>query len=147
MYKKSNKIFLRNPINMHQMSIAFFICINEFCAVQKCLSWKWVRKIRLIFFPAECTSFPNDTVSNITDTNKVRCHIPSSCDRVTCCVYVQEVHRHAKLELNMDTCNYQMEGAIDNLRNTYALFDYSWGKWYARDLQPAVNRLLYRWVL
>lgn len=149
MYKKSNKIFLRNPINMHQI-------LNEHCLFylhkwilcsSKMFILKVSEKIRLIFFPAECTSFPNDTVSNITDTNKVRCHIPSSCDRVTCCVYVQEVHRHAKLELNMDTCNYQMEGAIDNLRNTYALFDYSWGKWYARDLQPAANRLLYRWVL
>lgn len=149
MYKKSNKIFLRNPINMHQI-------FNEHCLFYLhkwilCSSKMFILKVSeknpINFFPAECTSFPNDTVSNITDTNKVRCHIPSSCDRVTCCVYVQEVHRHAKLELNMDTCNYQMEGAIDNLRNTYALFDYSWGKWYARDLQPAVNRLLYRWVL
>lgn len=73
-------------------------------------------------------SFPNDTVSNITDPDRVRCHIPSSCDRISCCVYIPEVQRHAKLELNMDTCNYQMEGAIDNLRYTYGLFDYTFGK-------------------
>ena len=67
-------------------------------------------------------------MSNITDPDRVRCHIPSSCDRISCCVYIPEVQRHAKLELNMDTCNYQMEGAIDNLRYTYGLFDYTFGK-------------------
>lgn len=74
--------------------------------------------------------FPNDTLTSINDTDKVRCHVPSSCDQVECCVYIQPVQRHTQMELHIDTCSYNMDGAIDNLRVPYSLFNRDWGTFY-----------------
>ncbi|XP_062596534.1 uncharacterized protein LOC134257978, partial [Saccostrea cucullata] len=77
----------------------------------------------------ECKLFPNDTLTDISDTDTVRCHVPSSCDRVMCCVYIQPVQRHAQMELIIDTCTYDMEGVIDNLKVPYRILDRDWGRW------------------
>lgn len=87
------------------------------------------------FSNSECTMFPNDTLTSINDTDKVRCHVPSSCDRVECCVYLQPVQRHTQVELHIDTCSYNMDGAIDNLRVPYSLFNRDWGTFYYQTFQ------------
>ena len=38
------------------------------------------------------------------------------------------VRRHARVDLVVNTCSYQMEAVIDNLRFTRSLFTYTWGK-------------------
>ena len=77
---------------------------------------------------AECESLSNYTLPAIPHKDKVLCHIPSSCDQVSCCVYMAPVRRHARVDLVVNTCSYQMEAVIDNLRFTRSLFTYTWGK-------------------
>lgn len=84
---------------------------------------------------SECTMFHNDTLTSINNTDKVRCHVPSSCDRLECCVYIQPVQRHTQVELHIDTCSYNMDGAIDNLRASYSLFNRDWGIFYHQTFQ------------
>ena len=82
-------------------------------------------------FPyTECESLSNYTLPAITHKDQVLCHISSSCDQVSCCVYMAPVRRHARVDLVVNTCNYQMEAVIDNLRFTRNLFTYTWGKIY-----------------
>ena len=76
----------------------------------------------------ECTMFPNDTLSDLNNTDIIRCFVPSSCDLVQCCVYIQPIQRHAMVELHVDTCTYNMDGIIDNLNIPYSLFNRAWGK-------------------
>ena len=71
--------------------------------------------------------FPNDTLSDLNNTDIIRCFVPSSCDLVQCCVYIQPIQRHAQVELHIDTCRYNMEGIIDNLKIPYSLFNRDWG--------------------
>nr|XP_022295052.1 uncharacterized protein LOC111105175 [Crassostrea virginica] len=75
----------------------------------------------------ECESLSNYTLPAIPHKDKVLCHIPSSCDQVSCCVYMAPVRRHARVDLVVNTCSYQMEAVIDNLRFTRSLFTYTWG--------------------
>ena len=77
---------------------------------------------------AECESLSNYTLPAIPHKDKVLCQIPSSCDQVSCCVYMAPVRRHARVDLVVNTCSYQMEAVIDNLRFTRSLFTYTWGK-------------------
>lgn len=79
---------------------------------------------------SECGRFSNYTLPTITNKEQVLCHLPSSCDRVGCCVYIAPVKRHAQVVLLLNTCSYQMEAEIDNLRITRSLFTYTWGRNY-----------------
>lgn len=82
---------------------------------------------------SECEHFLNYTLpilTNNTSTDQVRCHLPSSCDIVRCCVYIAPVKRHAQVVLLINTCSYQMEAEIDNLKVTRNLFTYTWGRIY-----------------
>ncbi|XP_062576732.1 uncharacterized protein LOC134238620, partial [Saccostrea cucullata] len=75
----------------------------------------------------ECEQYPNYTLPILTNKNQVLCHVPSTCDRVSCCVYIAPVQRHAEVELVLNTCSYQMEASIDNLKISLNLFTYAWG--------------------
>ncbi|XP_062581277.1 uncharacterized protein LOC134243073, partial [Saccostrea cucullata] len=74
----------------------------------------------------ECEKYPNYTLPSISN-KVVVCHIPSTCDRVSCCVYIAPVQRHTEVKLLVNTCSYQMEALIDNLKISRNLFTYTWG--------------------
>lgn len=82
------------------------------------------------FFHPECENLSNYTLPTIANEDQVKCHLSPSCDQFKCCVYAAPVKRHAQVVLSMNTCSYQMEVEIDNLRITRNLFTYTWGRTY-----------------
>lgn len=76
---------------------------------------------------SECDRVLNYTLPIIANKDQGLCHVSSSCDRLTCCVYIAPIKRHAQVALVLNTCSYGMEAEIDNLRITRNLFSYKWG--------------------
>ncbi|XP_062582876.1 uncharacterized protein LOC134244633, partial [Saccostrea cucullata] len=74
----------------------------------------------------ECEKFPNYTLPTIPNKNEVLCHILSTCDRVSCCVYIAPVQRHVEMKLILNTCSYQLEAMLDNVKITRNMFKYTW---------------------
>ena len=69
------------------------------------------------------------SLTDVTHQDKVKCHIPSSCNYVRCCVYIEPVKRHTEVELKMNTCTYEMVTAVGNqvAKAEKNLFNYAWG--------------------
>lgn len=76
----------------------------------------------------DCPLIPISSLGSITDPNKVRCHLRSGCDYMSCCVYMTEVKRHVRVDLGLDVCNHTLSGSIDNLSVSTDLMDYNWGE-------------------
>ncbi|XP_056006426.1 uncharacterized protein LOC130050400 [Ostrea edulis] len=76
----------------------------------------------------ECLSgIPTSTLGNISNPAEIRCHIASSCDQISCCMYLAPVKRHVETVTKFNFCRYKMEARIDKLKDTTDLLDYSWG--------------------
>lgn len=119
----------------YQFILTKLLMPNYLSVVSVVFSLEWSFRnvfiiISLSLNDSECDRFPNYTLPTLTNKEQVLCHLPSSCDRVRCCVYIAPVKRHAQVVLSMNTCSYQMEAEIDNLRITRSLFTYAWGRNY-----------------
>ena len=80
-----------------------------------------------IFFLIECTA-RNFTSLGSFDSSKISCHMKSSCDSISCCVYIAEIMRHALVNFELDVCDHTMNGSIEQLRVSTDLMNYVWGE-------------------
>lgn len=87
----------------------------------------------------DCPLIPISSLGSITDPNKVRCHLRSGCDYMSCCVYMTEVKRHVRVDLGLDVCNHTLSGSIDNLAVSTDLMDYNWGEFKVFKMDPFEN--------
>ena len=76
---------------------------------------------------SEC---PSATVGTISNPNAIRCHMTSSCDQISCCIYLAPVKRHIEVVTKFNFCGYKLEARIDKLKDTTDLLDYVWGKFH-----------------
>ena len=81
----------------------------------------------LLLCSSEC---PSATVGTISNPNAIRCHMTSSCDQISCCIYLAPVKRHVEVVTKFNFCGYKMEARIDKLKDTLDLLDYVWGKFH-----------------
>lgn len=81
----------------------------------------------LLLCSSEC---PSATVGTISNPNAIRCHMTSSCDQISCCIYLAPVKRHIEVVTKFNFCGYKLEARIDKLKDTTDLLDYVWGKFH-----------------
>lgn len=58
----------------------------------------------------------------------IKCHVPSYCTGIDCCVHVGLVKRSFRVYLHLDACNYVFAIGIEKFGLNVSLLDYQWGK-------------------
>ena len=80
------------------------------------------------FFLIECTARNFTSLSSFHATSNIRCHMKSSCDSISCCVYIAEIKRHALVNFELDVCDHTVNGSIEQLQVSTDLMNYVWGE-------------------
>lgn len=81
-------------------------------------------------FFSECPNIPTSALGSIAKPAEVRCHVTSSCDQISCCVYLAPVKRHIEVQTRFNFCGYKVDASIDKLKDTTDLLDYVWGRFH-----------------
>lgn len=61
---------------------------------------------------------------------EVKCHIPSYCTGIECCVDIDILNRGIRFTLQIDSCANRLVVGIEKLQYNISLIDYEWGKIY-----------------
>lgn len=96
--------------NIQGLDLSFKILIQFF----KCI---------VIF--TECS---NLTKAGLDITGDIACHIPSTCNSMTCCVQSDLLRRSLFTSIDLNTCLYTMTVTIEDFQHEIQLLNYKWGR-------------------
>ncbi|WAR05129.1 hypothetical protein MAR_020498 [Mya arenaria] len=74
----------------------------------------------------ECTAVDETNLLNLSPTTS--CSLHSDCTSVSCCMQSDETGKSVNFVLSLDYCNRELLVQIENMRRTFSLYEYNFGK-------------------
>ncbi|VDI36613.1 Hypothetical predicted protein, partial [Mytilus galloprovincialis] len=79
----------------------------------------------------------NEDLTNLT--GPVSCNLDSICNKISCCVDVENLDRTIEISLSIDHCNSKLTLQLERLSIDVSLVDYKWGTQLEHGLVGVVN--------
>lgn len=57
----------------------------------------------------------------------VACHLDSTCTGISCCAYVELIHKNINIFLALEPCNNKVRFGIEKYQFTVSLMDFDFG--------------------
>ncbi|XP_063408925.1 uncharacterized protein LOC134692405 [Mytilus trossulus] len=79
----------------------------------------------------------NEDLTNLTGS--VSCNLDSTCNKISCCVDIENLDRTMEISLSIDHCNSRLTLQLERLSIDVSLVDYKWGTQLEHGLVGVVN--------